>query len=92
MNCVKVTGIILLAALSMSLIGAGSASAMKAIPLLEDEPTLKPIEPGDPLQFASNDVELESAQPQIAGEQRETMDEQEVCDGRLGTSADCRTR
>jgi hypothetical protein len=58
MKCVKVTGIILLTALSMSVIGAGSASAMKAIPLLEEEPTLKPIEPGDPLQFASNDVEL----------------------------------
>lgn len=58
MKCVKVTGIMLLAAFSMSLIGAGSASAMKTIPLLEEEPTLKPIEPGDPLQFASNDVEF----------------------------------
>jgi len=58
MRRIRLTGLALVTALGISGISAAAASAKPPIPVLEEQPTLKPIEPGDPLQLTSDDFEI----------------------------------
>ena len=58
MRRIKITGLVMLAVLATGAIATSVAAARKPPPVLEEEPTGKPIEPGDPLVLTSDQLDL----------------------------------